>query len=170
MQNQLWSAAPRIVNLPFQLSFTHQNNHSNLFDFLFPKPPASMSITSLLNSEFPFRLSTCCKQRCNMIASDPHLHSTCDPGTFGEVNKCTTAAKKGSKTEFSLFVLCRSLPWTSWLSAVRPHCADLHHGYVSAFMSYTADLRGKMRPTSSSRSRHPPTSNLTSITVFVTKT
>lgn len=103
MQNQLWSAAPRIVNLPFQLSFTHQNNHSNLFDFLFPKPPASMSITSLLNSEFPFRLSTCCKQRCNVIASDPHLHSTCDPGTFGEVNKCTTAAKKGSKTEFSLF-------------------------------------------------------------------
>lgn len=102
MQNQLRFATQRIVDLPFKLSFTHQNNHLNLFDFLFPKLPTSMSITPLLNSKFSLRLSTWCKQRCNMITSDPHLHSTCDAGTFGEVNKCTTAAKKGSKTEFSL--------------------------------------------------------------------
>lgn len=101
METQLWSTTQRIVKLPFQLSFTHQNNHSNHFDCLVPELPASMPMTSLLNSKFPFRLSTF-KQRCNMIASDPRLHSTCDPGTFGEVNKCTTAAKKGSETEFSL--------------------------------------------------------------------
>lgn len=104
---------------------------------LLSKPLAFTSIIS--NSKFPLVVPKSALDVETVWAvitshlTDPHLHPTCDPGNFGEVNKCITAAKKGSKTQFSL--LSHIAVFLAHTSAVMPQFADLHHSYVCSLFS-----------------------------------
>lgn len=134
----------------------------------FPKRLTFTPIISVFKWKVSFplsKVSAWCKnsEGYDKKSSDRRLLLTCDP----EVNKRTTAAKKGSKTEFSLLSSVALFLAHSLYSAVMSEFADLHNSNIYSFpsVSYFTQLISMKKP----QDLYPPISNLTFITAVMTK-